>query len=363
MKHETRAGQKENKCRERVDAPCVSSLSPQISSADLHPFDNTIVSAGDIGYLWGMFLLVASARKAGMSEPFIFGTRGFGQTERRVLEQFGAVQLLPLDGTKRSLTCLKSHVMLTARTPIVTWADSDGFFTGDVSAIMPPSSPEAIHFRVRPPDQMPAAFRGHEFGENGTRIPMAVREAWRRDVAEVAGSALDSSRRETTGSASFFSLSLDRHRKFLEIWDALQQRVLPERDVGVVDKSLSFYHQLDESTLNACLCFAPDAPLPEPEYRMDKDRSRLFVHFVSRPKPWVGWTRRALRFFDEYISVVEWAEREGVEMPGPVPPSLQRSYERRARILARWTELKPKLASRFKKVRRAVSMIATRSST
>jgi hypothetical protein len=28
--------------------------------------DNTIVTIGDIHYLWGLFLLVASARKAGM---------------------------------------------------------------------------------------------------------------------------------------------------------------------------------------------------------------------------------------------------------------------------------------------------------
>ena len=319
---------------------------------------NTIVSAGDTGYLWGMFLLVASARKAGMDEPFLFGTRGFGPAARRVLEQFGNVELLSLDGTKRSLCCLKSRVLLAARTPIVTWADSDGFFTGNVSSLMPPSSPESIHFRVRPPDQMPDAFRGHEFGEDGRRIPAAVREAWRRDVTAVAGSALDSPRRETTGSASFFSLSLERYRGFLEIWDALQQRVLPERDVGVVDKGLAYYHQLDESTLNACLCFAPDAPIPEPEYRMDKDRARLFVHFVSRPKPWVGWTRRSLRFFGEYVSVAEWAEREGLELPGPVPPSLRRSCLRRARLFARWTELKPKLVSRLRKVRGAVAAAA-----
>ena len=39
-----------------------------------HISDNTIVTIGDINYLWGIFLLIASARKAGMHEPFLVAT-------------------------------------------------------------------------------------------------------------------------------------------------------------------------------------------------------------------------------------------------------------------------------------------------
>ena len=309
---------------------------------------NTIVTIGDINYLWGIFMLIASARKAGMSEPFVVGTKSFTPAAERVLSQLGDVEIVSLDGVERSLTCLKPNVMLKTKTEFVTWADSDGFFTGNVSGILPPDSPEEIHFRLRTPMEMPAAFKDHSFGEDGTRIPKAVLDAWRQDVADVAGGATDAPRYETSGSAAFCSLSFSRHRRFLEIWDALQAKVLPDRNVGVVDTSLRYYHQLDESTLNACLNFVPDAPRVQPVFRMNKERERLFVHFISQPKPWMGWTRRAFRFFDEYVAVAEWAIAQGLELPGPLPKCLTASNKRLIRILIPWMTLKPKILKRLK---------------
>ncbi len=312
--------------------------------------DNTIVTIGDINYLWGIFMLLASARKAGMDTPFLVGTKAFTPRADRVLTQLGGVTLLPLDTAGRSLTCLKAKAMLQARTQYVTWADSDAFFTGDVAALLPPSSPELAHFRLRAPDEMPQAFKGRSFGEDGRSIPQAVLAAWRRDVAEVAGEARQAPRQTTTGSAAFFALSLDRHGKFLEIWDALQSKVLPQHDVGVVDRSLKFYHQLDESTLNACLNFVIDAPEIEQTYRLNKDRSRLFAHFIAQPKPWVGWTKSSFRFFDEYVAVAEWAAAQGLELPGPMPECLKAGNKNRCRALIPWTTLKPKILRRLKKL-------------
>ena len=312
--------------------------------------NNTIVTIGDINYLWGIFLLLASARKSGMTEPFLVGVKKFTPEAERVLTQLGGVTVLRLDGMKRSLTCLKAHVMLEVRTEYATWADSDAFFTGNVSGILLPDSPDQIHFRLRAPDEMPAAFKGHSFGEDGRSIPKAVLDVWRRDVAEVAGSSRDEPRYATSGSAAFLSFSVARFRKFLEAWNALQMKVLPERDVGVVDKSLLYYHQLDESTLNACLNFVPDAPSVQNRFNMDKDRSRLFVHFIAQPKPWAGWTRRAFRFFDEYVSVVEWAKEKGLALPGPVPASLRPECKARMKALIPWMTLKPKLTKRLRRV-------------
>ena len=312
-----------------------------------HP--TTIVTIGDIHYLWGIFMLVASARKAGMDEPFLVGTKNFDDRGVRVLKQMGGVDILPLDGVARSLTCLKAKALLEARTEFVAWADSDGFFTGNVSDILTPENPEEIHFRLRAPAEMPPAFKGQRLREGGG-TPQAVLDVWRKDVAAVAGGALETPRYDTTGSASFFSLSLARHRRFLEIWDALQERVLPQRDVGVVDTSLAFYHQLDESTLNACLDFAPDAPRVQETYRMNKDRRRLYMHFIGRPKPWEGWTKRAFGFFDEYGEVLDWAVSRGLELPGAVPGCLKAGNKRLCRLLIPWTELKPRLARRMARV-------------
>ena len=62
--------------------------------------DNTIVTIGDINYLWGIFLLIASARKAGMDEPFLVGVKKFTPEAERILSQFGGVRVLSLDGMK-----------------------------------------------------------------------------------------------------------------------------------------------------------------------------------------------------------------------------------------------------------------------
>jgi len=316
--------------------------------------DNTIVTIGDVNYLWGLFLLIASARKAGMEEPFLVGTKKFTPASERVLSQLGNVSFVRLDGVSRSLTCLKAAVMLKAETEWVTWADSDAFFTGNVSSILPPAEENEIHFRLRDAEEMPIAFKGqHSFGEDGRRIPAAVLEVWKRDVAAVAGEARGEARYPTAGSAAFCSLSLARYRRFLEIWDALQEKVLPKRDVGVVDTSLEHYHQLDESTLNACLNFVPDAPRVQEVFRMDKERERLFVHFISHPKPWEGWTKRAFRFFDEYVAVADWAEEKGLEMPGPRPASLEARNKRRMSWLIPWMTFRPKAARRLRKLFRA----------
>ena len=310
--------------------------------------DNTIVTIGDINYLWGIFMLIASARKAGMNEPFLVGIKSFDARAERVLTQCGSVTLVPLDGTTRSLACSKSGVMLMAETEYVTWADSDAFFTGNVSELLPPESPDEVHFRLRSAPEMPAAFKGHKLGSGDTMIPADILEVWKRDVAEIAGSAADKARYATTGSSCFCALSLKAHRRFLEIWDELQRRVLPDRNVGVVDKSLKYYHQLDESTLNACLNFAPDAPRVQTVFRMDKDRARLFVHFIARPKPWQGWTKRAFRFFDEYVAVAAWAKEQGYELPGELPECLKAENKSRMKRLIPWMTLKPKLAKLFR---------------
>ena len=39
--------------------------------------NNTIITAGDRNYLWGIFLMIASLRRNGMDEPVIVGTCGF----------------------------------------------------------------------------------------------------------------------------------------------------------------------------------------------------------------------------------------------------------------------------------------------
>ena len=312
--------------------------------------DNTIVTIGDINYLWGIFMLIASARKSGMKEPFIVGCKRFTPKARQVLEGLGDVSFADLDHATRSLTCYKPFTMLQAKTRFVTWADSDAFFTGNVSSLLPPGDEGEIHVRMRPPSELPGLVWKSHFSGDFTSVPRPVLDVWRRDVEEVGGKASAEPRFTTSGSACFCSLSLARHREFLEVWDRLQMKVLPDRDVGVADRSLRIYPQLDESTLNACLAFWPGAPRPQKEFSLNKDRDRMFVHFIARPKPWEGWTKRAFRFFDEYVSVVEWAVSQGLVLPGPIPRSLMRSRKGLMCALIPWMTLKPKIARRLKRL-------------
>ena len=309
---------------------------------------NTIVTAGDSNYLWGLFLLVASLRASGMDEPVLVGTKRFEPFHASVLEQLGGVTLRPLDDFDQSLTCCKAKMMLEAETDYVTWADSDAFFTGNVSDRLAPPSSDLIHVRRRTPPEMAGAFPPPY--DLSVILP-----TWRRDVCACAGLAEDDPSVPQPQPASFLSCSAcfasvaRAQERFLRVWDKLMQR-LPKGDVGVVNRALACYHQLDESCLNACLTFLPDAPRVTETYAMDKDRAHLFAHFCGAPKPWVAWTPRAFRFFDDGCRLVEWARREHLKLPGPVPYALDARHKTMCRVLARPLELRQKVMNRLKRL-------------
>ena len=311
--------------------------------------ENTIVTAGDSNYVWGLFLLVASMRASGMAEPVLVGTRRFAPADAAVLEQLGGVRFLPLDDFDRSLTCCKAKMMLAAHTPFVTWADSDAFFTGNVSDRLAPPSPEMIHVRRRTRPEMPLAFPPPY--DLKTILP-----TWRRDVCACAGVAESDPSVPVADppsflscSASFLSVARSQER-FLRVWHELMMR-LPSGDVGVVDRSLACYHQLDESCLNACLEFLPDAPRVTETYAMDKDPAHFFAHCIGAPKPWVAWTPYTFRYFDAGCRIVEWAVREKLRLPGPVPYSLRAGHKLACRVLARPLELRQKVRNRLKRLK------------
>lgn len=307
--------------------------------------NNTICTAGDHNYLWGLFLLIASLRRFGMDEPVIVGTKGFSSADAAVLTQFGGVRLVSLDHAAHSLTCYKAEMMLHAETPFVTWADSDALFTGNCSDLLTPPDAAQIHVRRRGAAEMGLAFPpSYDLAR--------ILPTWRVDVASAAGIDVSTIPEVTAAavaafrscSACFLSVARSQER-FLRAWHELMMR-LPKGDVGVVDRSLACYHQLDESCLNAALTFLPDAPRVTETYALDKNPSRLFAHFIGRPKPWVAWTPSAFRFFDAAVRIVAWAEREGLTLPGPVPMSLRASNKWLCRILARPLELRTKIHRR-----------------
>ena len=306
--------------------------------------NNTIATAGDRNYLWGIFLMISSLRCAGMDERVIVGTRGFDREAEDILSQLGDVSFYPLDDFQRSLTCCKPLVMLQAGTDYITWADSDAFFFGNCSARLIPETPEEIHVRMRSPEEMPQAFRGYCYGEDGSRIPQAVLDVWRDNLH-----GLDKPRITRSCSACFLSVHRSA-RPFLEKWHEQMMTVLPTGNVGVVDRSLKYYHQLDESVLNSCLAFFPDAPRVAGTYRLDKDPDEIFIHFIGQPKPWQGWTPSSIRHFPRYVSVVEFARKQGWRMPGEIPWCLKRENRWLCRMLQYPVSLNFKIRKRLRKL-------------
>lgn len=287
--------------------------------------NNTVVTAGDANYLWGLFLLIASMRRSGMDEPALVGTKKFDARCERVLKQLGDVEFTSLDDASHNLTCHKAEVMLKAKTEYVTWADSDALFSGNCSDLMPPPDHDHIHVRRRTPPEMPGAFPPpYDLNE--------ILPTWKRDVEKTGGTsspvAVPNPDSFCSCSACFLSLARDRER-FLDVWHRMMM-ALPANDTGVVNFGLKCYHQLDESCLNATLLYLDGAPTVTDVYRMDKDPAHLFVHFCGRPKPWVFWVPSALRHYESTLAVVDWALENRLELPGPVPASLRRgAFEKR----------------------------------
>ena len=81
--------------------------------------NNTIATAGDRNYLWGIFMMIASLRRKGMDENVLVGTKGFDAEAAEILTSMGGVRLIPLDDFGRSLTCCKAMMMLQADTDYI----------------------------------------------------------------------------------------------------------------------------------------------------------------------------------------------------------------------------------------------------
>ena len=136
---------------------------------------------------------------------------------------------------------------------------------------------------------------------------------------------------------------------YYEKWHEQMMKVLPATDVGVVDFSLKYYHQLDESVLNSCLAFFPGAPRVAENFRLDKSQEERFIHFIGQPKPWQGWTPRAFRRFDSYVAVAEFAQSRNWRLPGPLPFSLKRENRTLCALLRYPVSWQYRIAKRLKK--------------
>ncbi len=308
----------------------------------------TVVTASDMNYLWGVFLLIASMRAGGMAEKALVLGSGYTEKAKALLHQFGEVEIHDAEPSKRSMTCQKPDALLLARTDYAVWADCDGFFAGNCSKYLVDPAPEKLHLRRRSVAEMCRTFaRFYAPGETPGGIPAEFRRIWQRDVGERQEAAAT-----VCCSACFLGLHR-RNRAFLERWRDQMHRVLPDDDVGVVDSRSTAYFQTDEAVLNSLLCYLFDAPPLSDDFRLDKDENGTYIHFVCHPKPWNGWTPYAFPAYDRYLAVVEYLLEGGYELPGPLPFSLTPGNKKACRILMRPIQLLDKVRHLRKRLRAA----------
>lgn len=294
--------------------------------------NNTVVTASDSNYVWGVFLLIASMRKTGMDEPIIILSKGYTQEDNDCLSQFDGVKLVDFgDTNSRNMTTSKPVAMLYAETDYTTWADCDGVFIGNCSELL--TEEEGVHFRLRSKDENYDVFKGR-YGADDTpgEIPKKILDIWRRDIGENSEPLFD-----TCGSACYLSVH-KKYRYALEKWRDQMEAVMPDDDVGVVDKRSEAYFQTDESVLNSVLMFTEGVKKPG-EYKLNKDPEAHFMHFISVPKPWQMWNKYGIAYFDRVVDIVDWAVENSYRLPkgNKIPFSLQRKYKLLIQILARFS--------------------------
>ncbi len=280
--------------------------------------NNTIVTASDMNYAWGVWLLVASIRKSGMDEPILIGT--FNWTDEWIEDicKFPGVKTVALPGNdKRNVTCQKPEIMMRAEGEFITWIDCDGVLSGNCSDILTGQKNE-LFVRSRLPEELVTLYPRLP-GENPLEIPQRILDVWQRDVGEKTTPA-----RRYGCTAALVGIH-SSYKPFLQKWKDLMLSALPF-DVEIVDRGNTAYFQTDESVLNAVTLFAEDAPVFAANYKMDDQSRAHYIHFGYQynPKPWLMWNSKAMRFYDLIQDIVDWAVANGYEPKMPRPYTLRR---------------------------------------
>ncbi len=274
--------------------------------------DNTVVTASDMNYFWGVLMLIGSMRMYGMNEPVIVLGIEYTAEAKEVLSQFKDVTVVDAARGQHSLTCQKPNVMLMAKTKYVTWVDCDGYFHGNCSDLLCPADEGIIHIRQRSLRENKMVYPASPTGG----VPQEILDVWRKDVGEREMPSYD-----TCCSCCFLSVATCQSA-FIARWRDQMNKVLPTGDIGVVDRRSKAYFQTDESVLNSLLFYMNDAPKVADTFKLDKKADAIFIHFVAHPKPWHAWGPQSIRHYATYIAVANYLRRN-YKLPSEIPFSLR----------------------------------------
>src|SRR5262249_44508352 len=122
----------------------------------------TIATISETRLAWGTILLIASLRKAGLSNRVeVFMTDSDPETER-CLTQFGnvGVQWLDMRDDCRNPCLRKPQVLLTLEGDYIAWFDNDTMAIGNIAPYLEPLNGQ-FQIRLRSPSENADVFRKH----------------------------------------------------------------------------------------------------------------------------------------------------------------------------------------------------------
>jgi len=285
----------------------------------------TIVSAADSHYFWGLLLLTASIRNAGLKCPVHLLVRDLSGDQIASLKALGDVSIEEMDAANRRNPCTwKPTALRGVPTEYVTWMDADCLVIGDISQSLKPTNDE---FQIRVRDKAENAYAYSQLyapGETRGPVPASVLATWQQDVNEETAPRL-----QTTVVTNCFVFHR-RHLRFIQQWHQQIEKVLPLADGGVVNHDQPAYFMTDESVFSSLLTFGSSAP-PISDFQLDKLSEKHVAHFGVKPKPWEGWAQPTWYAYDAVMDAVDYALQHCPNLPA-LPPSLQRSQKLRSRI-------------------------------
>jgi len=298
----------------------------------------TIVSACDRNFLWGAYLLAASSAKYLPETPVHILQIGFTDADRKLLEQFPTVKVLPLaDNDPRNVANRKSEALLSADTEYVAWLDADCMVIGDITAFLAPVNGE-FQIRMRAPWENAWVWRNHYApDEDRGGLPKSVLDKWRADVGQRAAPLVN-----TTCVTNAFVLH-KRHLDFIRQWKTQIVKVIPPAHAAVVDNRNPAYFMTDESVMSSLLAFSDIAP-PISEFRLDQEPARHVAHFGANPKPWIRWRLRLWYCHPHIMTLLDWAKTSGYATP-PIPWSFEKKNRIPAYLLALSVEARVRIRS------------------
>jgi hypothetical protein len=279
----------------------------------------TIVTACDKNYLWGAFLLAASAARCIPNVAVNVVQIGFTEQDKSYFTQFPYCSVLPLTADDpRNVANRKAEALTTGDSEYIAWLDADCMVIGDIESMLIPENGE-FQIRMRGPAENAEVWSKHyEPGEAPGGIPQAVLTEWQADVGQ-----LEAPSHNTACVTNAFVLHR-RHIGFIHQWRSQIAKVIPAANTGVVDRSAPTYFMIDESVLSSLLAFSNIAP-PLSPFLLDRDPKAHVAHFGINPKPWIRWRKRFWPYHKDVMALIDWLEANGHAIP-PLPKSFRRSY-------------------------------------